>query len=63
MVISPFFEKLSEQYPNADFYKVNVDEAGDIVQEVGIRAVCTFRATVWIRMTERGLLCRRCPPS
>ncbi|KAI0714666.1 thioredoxin [Earliella scabrosa] len=42
--ISPIFEKLSEQFPNADYYKVDVDEAGDIAQEVGVRAMPTFMA-------------------
>ncbi|KAF5384711.1 hypothetical protein D9757_006192 [Collybiopsis confluens] len=45
-VISPVFEKLSEQAQNEgiDFYKVDVDEQGDISQEVGIRAMPTFMA-------------------
>lgn len=38
-VISPIFEKLSTQFPNVEFYKVNVDEAEEISQEVGVRAV------------------------
>ncbi|CAL1712895.1 unnamed protein product [Somion occarium] len=37
--ISPIFEKLSADFPNLAFYKVNVDEASDISEEVGIRAV------------------------
>ena len=37
--ISPIFEKLSEQTEGVDFYKVDVDEASDIAQEVGVRAV------------------------
>ena len=41
-VISPIFEKLSEQFPNLDFYKVDVDAAEEIAQEVGIRAVRAF---------------------
>ncbi|KAL4244201.1 Thioredoxin [Abortiporus biennis] len=41
-VISPIFEKLSEQFPNVTFAKVDVDEQGDISQEVGIRAMPTF---------------------
>ncbi|GAW09288.1 thioredoxin [Lentinula edodes] len=42
--ISPIFEKLSErdEFNGVDFYKVDVDEQGDISQEVGIRAMPTF---------------------
>ncbi|TBU52398.1 thioredoxin [Dichomitus squalens] len=42
--ISPIFEKLSEQTQGVDFYKVDVDEASDIAQEVGVRAMPTFMA-------------------
>ena len=38
-IISPIFEKLSDQFPGVDFYKVDVDEAQDIAQEVAVRAV------------------------
>ncbi|KAF9173483.1 hypothetical protein BGX21_003801 [Mortierella sp. AD011] len=40
--ISPIFEKMSEENPSVDFYKVDVDEQPDIAQEVGIRAMPTF---------------------
>ncbi|KZT64058.1 thioredoxin [Daedalea quercina L-15889] len=40
--ISPIFEKFSEQFDAAEFYKVDVDEQADIAQEVGIRAMPTF---------------------
>ncbi|KAI0964569.1 hypothetical protein AcW1_001360 [Taiwanofungus camphoratus] len=43
-VISPIFEKLSEQFSHADFYKVDVDDQQEISQEVGIRAMPTFVA-------------------
>ncbi|KIK71287.1 hypothetical protein GYMLUDRAFT_211378 [Collybiopsis luxurians FD-317 M1] len=45
-IISPIFEKLSEQkdFENIDFYKVDVDAQSDISQEVGIRAMPTFIA-------------------
>ncbi|KZT27660.1 thioredoxin [Neolentinus lepideus HHB14362 ss-1] len=43
-VISPIFEKLSEEYGNLEFYKVDVDEQPDIAQEVGVRAMPTFVA-------------------
>jgi len=43
-VISPVFEKLSDQFSNADFYKVDVDDQQEIAQEVGIRAMPTFIA-------------------
>ena len=39
-LISPIFEKLSAQFPDADFYKVDIDEATDIAEEIGVRAVC-----------------------
>lgn len=61
-VISPIFEKLSTQFPNVEFYKVNVDEAEEISQEVGVRAVR-------VRITISRCLCAyqisslcRCPP-
>ena len=38
-IISPVFEKIADQTSGADFYKVDVDEAQDIAQEVGVRAV------------------------
>ena len=42
-VISPIFEQLSEKFTNIKFYKVDVDEAQDVAQEVGVRAVSAFR--------------------
>ncbi|KAI0028713.1 thioredoxin [Vararia minispora EC-137] len=41
-MISPIFERLSEATPEAEFYKVDVDEQSEISQEVGIRAMPTF---------------------
>lgn len=38
-VISPIFEKLSEQFTGVEFYKVDVDAAEAISQELSIRAV------------------------
>ena len=38
-VISPIFEKLESQFPNVAFYKVDVDAAEAISQELSIRAV------------------------
>ncbi|KAF9820757.1 hypothetical protein IEO21_01200 [Rhodonia placenta] len=43
-VISPIFEKLSDQFPDLEFYKIDVDEQQEISQEVGIRAMPTFIA-------------------
>ncbi|KAF8333170.1 thioredoxin [Cantharellus anzutake] len=40
-VISPVFEKLAAATPDAEFYKIDVDE--DVAQEVGIRAMPTFQ--------------------
>ncbi|KAI0354765.1 thioredoxin [Trametes cingulata] len=43
-VISPVFEQLAGKFENVEFYKVDVDEAQDIAQEVGVRAMPTFMA-------------------
>jgi thioredoxin 1 len=41
-VIAPQVVKFSEQFPNARFYKIDVDEVPDVAQELGIRAMPTF---------------------
>ncbi|GJE88329.1 thioredoxin family protein [Phanerochaete sordida] len=41
-VISPIFEKLSEQFAAVEFYKIDVDAAEAISQELSIRAMPTF---------------------
>jgi thioredoxin 1 len=41
-VISPKVDKFSEQYSQAKFFKVDVDEVSDVAQELGIRAMPTF---------------------
>ncbi|KAF8633607.1 hypothetical protein AX15_001395 [Amanita polypyramis BW_CC] len=43
-VISPILEKISNDpnFAGVEFYKVDVDEQGEISQEVGIRAMPTF---------------------
>ncbi|KAF1347952.1 thioredoxin [Delphinella strobiligena] len=41
-VIAPQVVKFSDTYPNARFYKVDVDEVPDVAQELGIRAMPTF---------------------
>ncbi|EJC98765.1 thioredoxin [Fomitiporia mediterranea MF3/22] len=42
-MISPIFEKLAESAGDEiEFYKVDVDSAPDIAQEVGIKAMPTF---------------------
>lgn len=41
-VIAPQVVKFSEKYPNARFYKVDVDEVPDVAQELGVRAMPTF---------------------
>ncbi|TFK56893.1 thioredoxin [Heliocybe sulcata] len=43
-VISPIFEKLSDEHTDVEFYKVDVDDQPDIAQEVGVRAMPTFIA-------------------
>ncbi|USP78754.1 Thioredoxin [Curvularia clavata] len=41
-VIAPQVVKFSEKYPNARFFKLDVDEVPDVAQELGIRAMPTF---------------------
>jgi len=43
-VISPVFEKLSNQHSGAVFIKVDVDEVSEVAQELGVRAMPTFFA-------------------
>lgn len=40
--IAPTVAKFSEQFPNAHFIKVDVDEVPDVAQELGVRAMPTF---------------------
>ncbi|KAF1829441.1 thioredoxin-domain-containing protein [Decorospora gaudefroyi] len=41
-VIAPQVVKLSDKYPTARFFKLDVDEVPDVAQELGIRAMPTF---------------------
>lgn len=40
--ISPVIEGYSDQYPQAQFYKVDVDAVPDVAQELGVRAMPTI---------------------
>lgn len=35
-------QRFSDKYPNARFFKLDVDEVPDVAQELGIRAMPTF---------------------
>lgn len=41
-VIAPQVVKFSNEYPDAKFLKVDVDEVPDLAQELGIKAMPTF---------------------
>ncbi|KAF1950799.1 thioredoxin-domain-containing protein [Byssothecium circinans] len=41
-VIAPQVVKLSDKYPTARFYKIDVDEVTTVASELGIRAMPTF---------------------
>ncbi|EGX47064.1 Cytoplasmic thioredoxin isoenzyme 2 [Orbilia oligospora] len=40
--IAPFVEKLSGEFKDANFVKVDVDEVTDVAAECGVRAMPTF---------------------
>lgn len=42
-MIGPVFEQIASATPGAIFVKVDVDEAEDIAQQCGIRAMPTFQ--------------------
>lgn len=41
-IIAPKVVKFSEEYKDAAFFKLDVDEVQDVAQELGIRAMPTF---------------------
>ncbi|KAH6676480.1 putative thioredoxin [Halenospora varia] len=41
-VIAPQLVKFSDEFPNAHFIKLDVDEVPDVAQELGITAMPTF---------------------
>lgn len=43
--ISPVYEQMSNTTPNAEFYKINVEEQPEIIEEVTIRGVRASAAT------------------
>lgn len=40
--IQPFVDQMMKKYPDARFYKYDVDQADDIAQELGARTVPSF---------------------
>lgn len=42
-MIGPIFEKMAEEFPDAVFVKVDVDQADDVAGKCGIRAMPTFQ--------------------
>jgi thioredoxin 1 len=40
--LTHFAHRFSEAYPQARFYKLDVDEVPDVAQELGVRAMPTF---------------------
>jgi thioredoxin 1 len=42
-MVSPIIEKFAKEYPDIDFYKVDVDEAEEVAAKCGIRAMPTFQ--------------------
>jgi len=41
-VIAPKVVDMAKDFPDARFYKIDVDEVSDVAQELGIRAMPTF---------------------
>ena len=46
-MVSPIIEKFAKEYPDIDFYKVDVDEAEEVAAKCGIRADRTRDRDVW----------------
>ena len=42
-MIAPRVVEMSQRYPQARFYKIDVDEVPDVAQELGVRAMPTFK--------------------
>jgi len=40
--LAPIFEELSNEMDNLNFFKLNVDESGDIAQSYGVRGIPTL---------------------
>jgi thioredoxin 1 len=49
--IQPVFERMSEESRSVAFYRIDIDRAPDISQEVGIRSV---RGPRLVKMTSEG---------
>lgn len=41
-VIAPKIVEMSKTFPDARFYKLDVDDVPDVAQELGVRAMPTF---------------------
>ncbi len=41
-MMGPVFEELSNEKENVKFYKLNVDESGEIAQQYGVMSIPTF---------------------
>jgi thioredoxin 1 len=42
-MVAPMFEEFVSEYPDIEFYKVDVDEAEDVAATCGIQAMPTFQ--------------------
>ncbi|OEU12011.1 putative thioredoxin h [Fragilariopsis cylindrus CCMP1102] len=41
--IAPIFAKMAEEYPDAEFVRVEVEDADDVAEACGIQAMLTFQ--------------------
>ena len=41
-MLAPVIEELSEEVPDCEFYKLNVDESGEIAEKYGIMSIPTL---------------------
>jgi thiol-disulfide isomerase/thioredoxin len=61
-MISPIFETLSEKIKDVEFYKVDVDAAPAISEEVGIKAVGPNHRNEWMELNMLRDAPHRCLP-